>query len=97
MNGNRTWRLGGALALAVVAGLVIAATVSAQPAPPTAPNASVCAGPAMMGGAFGPYSGGTHEAIASALGMSSQELWTAQPAGKSIATLAQERTSISAR
>jgi hypothetical protein len=32
-----------------------------------------------------------HEAVASALGITSQELWTAQAAGKSVATLAQER------
>ena len=93
MNGNRTWRLGGAVVLGLVAGLVIATTVAAQPGPPPAsPGTAVCPGPALMGGGgFGPGPGVAHEAIADALGISSQDLWTAQASGKSIATLAQEQ------
>jgi hypothetical protein len=85
MNGNRIWRVPGALVISVAAGLLIANTVSAQPGPnPVTPGSAVCPGPATMGG-------GSHDAIARALGISNQELWDAQVSGKSIATLALER------
>jgi hypothetical protein len=51
----------------------------------------------MMGGGFGPGphvgahgAGVGHEAIANELGVTSQELWDARAAGKSVADLAQE-------
>jgi hypothetical protein len=99
MNSKTRWHFAGAAVLALAVGLLIASTVSAQTAPaPANPGMSVCPGPAMMGGGFGrgPAVGGfgpgaMHEAVANALGITSQEMWDAQAAGKSIATLAQER------
>jgi hypothetical protein len=90
MQGKRRWLFGGAIAFGLVVGSLVATGVSAQTAPtPGAPAAGFCSGPAMMGAGFGP--GGMHETVASALGITSQELWAAQNAGKSVATLAQER------
>ena len=99
MNSKTTWRYAGVAVFAVAIGLLIASTVSAQTPPtPARPEHERVPGPAMMGGGFGrsPAVAGfgpgvMHEAVADALGMTSQELWTAQAAGKSIATLAQER------
>jgi hypothetical protein len=88
MNGNTKWRFGAAAVLGVLVALLIGTVASAQTAPgPANPGTGLCPGPAMMGG--GP--GITHEAIADALGITSQELWDARLAGKSIATLAQEQ------
>src|SRR5688500_8546090 len=90
MNSKTKWRLGAAAVLGVLVALVIATTAAAQAAPtPGNPGAGVCPGPVMIGGGFGP--GVAHEPIASALGITSQELWDARAAGKSVATLAQER------
>ncbi len=99
MTDKRIWRLGSAAVLGLAVGVLIATTVSAQTAPtPANSGASACPGPTMMGGGFGrgPAMGGfgagvMHQATADALGITSQELWDAQAAGKSIASLAQER------
>ena len=84
---------------AVVGGLLIGtvavAGVSAQTAMPPGPGVwpghgmmGGGSGPGGRGGAFGP--GAQHEAIAQAVGITSQELWDARATGKSVADLAAE-------
>jgi hypothetical protein len=101
MQGKTKWRLSGAIAFGLLVGSVVATGVSAQTSrTPGAPGTGICPGPAMMGAGFGPGARGMtgaglgpgvmHEAVASALCITSQELWTAQAAGKSVATMAQE-------
>jgi hypothetical protein len=88
MNSKTKWLLGGAIAFGLLVGSVVATGASAQTMPARGtPGAGFCPGPAMMGGGFGP--GVAHEAVASALGITSQELWDAQAAGTSVATIAQ--------
>jgi hypothetical protein len=93
MNGKTRWLLGGMLAFGLLVGSVVATGVNAQTAPAAGtPGAGVCPGPAMMGGGLGFGAPGVaHDAVAAALGISSQELRDAQAAGKSIAAIAQER------
>lgn len=87
---NRTWRRGAALVLGLATGLIVTTSVGAQQAPPpVTPDAVGCPGPRLMGA--GTDQPGLDEAIANALGITSQELWTAQAAGKSVATLAEEQ------
>jgi hypothetical protein len=90
------WLLGGAIAIALVVGSILATSVSAQTAPTRGgPGSAGCPGLAMMGAGFEPgmsvRSGTMHDTIAGALGMTSQELWEAYAAGKSVASLAQEK------
>lgn len=99
MNGKTKWLLGGAIAFGLLVGSVVATGVSAQTAPtPGAPGTGFCPGPAMMGSGFGPRPGMgafgpgvAHDAVAAALGITSLDLWDAQAAGKSVATIAQEQ------
>jgi hypothetical protein len=93
------WFAGLALAGGLLVGSLVATSVSAQTAtPPGSPGPGFCPGYGVMGGGFGPgarvgaYGPGTdHEAIAKALGITSQELWDARAAGKSVAELAKEK------
>ena len=68
-----------------------ATAVSAQPGRDLGRD-DICPVGGMMG-AGGPAFGSMpmHDAVASALGLTSQELWEAQAAGKSIGTLAQKK------
>jgi len=89
------WFAGLALTGGLLVGSLVATSVSAQTAtPPGSPGGGFCPGYGMMGGGFGPgarvgaYGPGTdHESIAQALGITSQELWDARAAGKSVAEL----------
>jgi hypothetical protein len=85
-----------ALAGSLLVGSLVATGVNAQPVTPFGPGAGPGIG--MMGGGFGPGprvgapgAGVGHEAIADALGVTSQELWDARAAGKSVADLAKDR------
>jgi len=98
MQRKTRWIVGAAVAGALLLGATVGTGVSAQTAPtPGAAGARYCPGVGMMGG-FGPgvapttnSSGVMHEAIASALGISRQELWDARAAGKKVVELAAER------
>ena len=98
MNGKTRWIAGTAVAGALLLGATVATGVSAQAGPgPGTPGAAVCPGYGMMGG-IGPgvstrggAYGAVHEAIAGALGVSSQELWDARASGKTVAELAAEK------
>jgi hypothetical protein len=100
MQAKTRWITGTAVAGALLIGATLASGVSAQTAPiPGAPGA-LCPGFGMMRG-FGPRgtaatagtfgAGVAHEAIAKALGITSQELWDARAAGKSVEDLAKEK------
>jgi hypothetical protein len=99
MQSKMKWLAGAALAGGLVVGSLVATGVSAQTAPPQGPTgAGSCPGFSMMGGGFGPGArvgavgpGAEHDAIASALGITSQQLWDAWVAGKSVADLAKEK------
>jgi hypothetical protein len=98
MQSKTRWFAGIAVAGALLLGATVATSVSAQTAPgPGAVGLGFCSGYGMMGG-FGPAAatqagayGAVHEAIASALGLTSQQLWDARAAGKTIAQLAAEK------
>jgi hypothetical protein len=89
-----------AVAGALLLGTALATGVSAQTAPPAgAPGAGYCPGFGIMGGFYpgpgvgagiGSY-GAAHDAIASALGITSQQLFDARASGKTVAELAQEK------
>jgi hypothetical protein len=99
MQSKLKWFAGAALAGGLLVGSLVATGVSAQTAtPPGSPGPGLCPGYGMMGGGFGPGArvgacgpGTEHEAIANALGITSQELWDARTAGKSVAELAREK------
>ncbi len=99
MQRKMKWLAGAALASGLVVGSLVATGVSAQTAPPQgSPGAGFCPGFGMMGGGFGPGAhvgafgpGAEHEAIASALGVTSQQLSDARVAGKSVSDLAEEK------
>ena len=99
MRGKMKWLAGAALASGLVVGSLVATGVSAQTATPQgSAGAGFCPGVGMMGGGFGPGArvgafgpGAEHEAIASAVGVTSQQLWDARAAGKSVADLAKEK------
>ena len=95
MQRTTRWLTGSAIAGALLLGSTLATGASAQTAP--TPGAGFCPGYGMMGG-FGPgaaassgTNGAVHDAIASALGITSQELWDARVAGKTVAELAAEK------
>ena len=98
MQGKTKWITGSVVAGAVLLAATLATGVSAQTTPtPGAPVTGYCPGFGLMGG-FGPgvgarigTYGAVHDAIASALGMSSQELWDARFAGETVAELAREK------
>ena len=98
MQRKTRWITGTALAGALVLGVTLATGASAQTTPaPGTPNSGFCPGYGMMGG-FGPgvaatsgSYGAVHDAIAGALGITSQELWDARASGKSVAQLAAEK------
>lgn len=88
---NTRWVVAGVVAAGLLAAS-LATAVSAQPAPGPAAQATTCPLGGMMGAgglAFGSPS--MHDAVASALGLTSQQLWEAQAFGTSIGTLAQEQ------
>ena len=91
------WFVGAAAASGLLVGSIAATGASAQTTRPGAGPGSgygACPGIGMMTGAYGPRAtfGPTaeHDAIASALGISSQDLSAARAAGKSVADLAKE-------
>jgi len=98
MQRKTRWLTGSAVAGALLLGATLVSGASAQPTPiPGAPAAGFGPGYGMMGG-FGPgaaassgTNGAVHDAIASALGITSQELWDARAAGKTVAELAAEK------
>ncbi len=98
MQGRTRWITGTALAGALLLGATVATGASAQTAPtPGAPGSGVCPGFGVMGG-FGPgvagrtgTYGAVHDAIATALGLTDQELSDARAAGKTVAQLAAEK------
>jgi hypothetical protein len=93
------WFAGAALAGGLLVGSLVATGASAQTAtPPGSPGPGFCPSYSMMGGGVGPGArvgafgpGVEHEAVAKALGITSQELWDARAAGKSVAELAKEK------
>jgi hypothetical protein len=87
MRGNVKWLAGVALAGGLLIESMAPTGALAQIA--TGPAPELCPGAAMMGSGFG--LGAEHAAIAATLGMSSQELWDARAAGRSVADLASER------
>src|SRR5215207_8551155 len=96
MQGKMKWLAVSAVAGGLLIGSVVVASVSAQTA--TQPGQGMSPGHGMMGGGFGPGGhgaafgpGAPHEAIADALGITSQELWDARATGKSVADVAAEK------
>ena len=98
MQRKTRWLTGAAAGSALLLGVSVVSGASAQTAPATGvPGAGFCPGYGMMGG-FGPdvaaatgTYGAVHDAIASSLGMSNQELWDARASGKTVAELAAEK------
>lgn len=98
MQRKTRWITGSVVAGALVLGATLASGASAQTTPaPGVPAAGFCPRYGMMGG-FGPAArastgtyGAVHDAIASALGITPQELRDARAAGKSVAELAAEK------
>ncbi|HEX8969740.1 MAG TPA: hypothetical protein VF937_17790 [Chloroflexota bacterium] len=99
MQRRKRWTVTG---VAVAGALLLGAIgASAQTAPtPGTPRAGLCPAHGLVGGGFGPAGpaalgtsgpAAVHEAIASALGVTSQELWDARAAGKTAAELAAEK------
>ncbi|SRR6266542_4840828 len=99
MQGRMKWFAGTALAGGLLIGSLVAMGVNAQTATPGAPAASFCPGSVMLAGRPGqeaPAMGivgpvAEYDAIAAALGITSQELWDARAAGNSVADLATEK------
>jgi hypothetical protein len=91
------WLAGAALAGGLLVGSLVSNGVSAQTATPQGSSgASFCPGFGMMGAGFGPGASSVRfdraqNTIASALGVTSQQLWDARGAGKSVADLAKEK------
>jgi lambda repressor-like predicted transcriptional regulator len=89
MQRKMKWMAGAAVAGGLLVGSLLASSAAAQtPVSGVGPGPGVCPGFGMMTAGFGPAV--SHQAIADALGMSSQELWDAQAGGTSIAELARQ-------
>ncbi len=91
---------GAAVAGVLLAGTLLTAAVSAQQAPGPGWGPGYGPGYGMMGGygrmggpGVGPMVGfdAEHDAVAQALGISAQELWTLRASGKSIAQIASDK------
>ncbi len=97
MNKRVGFLSGAALTASLLAGSMLASGAAAQttqPAPGTGygPRSGFGPGAGMMQRGMGPVGAGAeHAAVASALGVSSDELYTLRASGKSIAQIAQDK------